>query len=108
MKTPPETLQNAPRTLKSAIRIPTATYGYIEFKFEGTAAETIAEHNKLLQMYNGGFGLEQKEWNAALDEYLTTNNLKNGTEIYAQMSIDQQQMFQELKKAIARLKTKNK
>lgn len=90
--------------MKTVIRIPTTQYGYLEFDFDGTPQDAIAEHNRILLMYNGGFGLEPKEFNEALDKYLT-----DGTgvlEQYLKMSKEQQAVFQEIKKAFKRLDAK--
>lgn len=92
--------------MKSIIRIPTTQYGYIETEFEGTVEETIAEHNRILLLYNGGFGLEPKEFNKALDRYL--NEGTGETEVYLKMSKEQQMVFQEIKKSIKRTEAKNK
>lgn len=87
------------------IRIPTVQYGYMEFPFSGTPEEVITEHNRILQLYNGGFGLEPKEWNKWLDKYLTDKT--GDADIYAQMSSQQQNVIQEIKRAIKRLEYKN-
>lgn len=100
--------QLATKKLKSTIRIPTAQYAYFEVEYEGTEDEIIETHNRLLKKYNGGFGLDEPLFQKCLDEYLTKNTLKNGTELYAQMSVDQQQLFQELKKAFKRITHKLK
>ena len=95
--------------MKAQLRIPTAeAYAYIEVSVEGTEEEVIKQYHRLTNAVRGGFGLDDKQFNACLDEYLTTNNIKNGTELYAEMSLSQQSVFQEVKKAMARLKNKNK
>ena len=53
-----------------------------------------------------GEGLEPKEWRMALDEYLNTNNLTDGTNLYERMSPNQQMVLQEIKKAFKRIKSK--
>lgn len=87
----------------TTIRIPTIEYGYIEFPFQGTPEEAIAEHNRIINLYNGGFGLEPKEFNKALDEILKTGKLTNGADLYPKMSKEQQNVLQELKKALKRI-----
>lgn len=95
--------------MKAQLRIPTAeSYAYIEVTVEGSEEEIVKQYHKLTNAVRGGFGLDDKKFNACLDEYLTTNTLKNGTELYAEMSLSQQAVFQEVKKAMARLKTKIK
>ncbi len=92
--------------MKTNIRIPTVQFGYLDFQFEGTPEEAITEHNRILALYNGGFGLEPKEWNKALDLYLEKG--EGETEVYMQMSAEQQRVMQEIKKAFARINYKNK
>jgi hypothetical protein len=91
--------------MKSIIRIPTTQYGYIETEFEGTAEQAIEEHNRILLLYNGGFGLETKEFNAALDRYLSDGT--GETEVYLKMSKEQRAVFQEIKKSLKRIEAKN-
>lgn len=56
--------------MKILLRIPTVQYGYMDVEFEGTPEEAIEEHNRIIRLYNGGFGLDKKEWNKLLDTYL--------------------------------------
>lgn len=91
--------------MKTKIRIPTVEFGYLEFVFQGTPEEAIEEHNRILKLYNGGFGLEPKEFNQALDRYLTDGT--GETDTYLRMSKEQQAVFQEIKKALKRIKYKN-
>lgn len=87
--------------MKILLRIPTVQYGYMDVEFEGTPEEAIQEHNRILALYNGGFGLETKEFNKALDTYLRDGT--GETEVYLQMSTDQQRVFQEIKKSFKRI-----
>lgn len=91
--------------MKIEIVVPTVQFGKLTYMFEGTVEEAIAEHNKTLLLYNGGFGLEPKEYNKALDRYLTDGT--GETETYLKMNKEQQQVFQEIKKSMARIKRKN-
>ncbi len=104
----PKTPQNAPTAMKATLRIPTTTYGFIECQFEGTEDEIIEQHNRLLKKYNGGFGLEPKVFDEIVEEYMSTRTVKNGTDLYDQMSVDQQQMLQILKRAFKRIDYQNK
>jgi hypothetical protein len=83
------------------LRIPTVQFGYIETQFEGTAEEAFEEHNRLINLHNGGFGLSRDEFNDCLDEYLSENT--GSTEMYLKMSKEQQTIIQEIKKALKRL-----
>jgi hypothetical protein len=92
--------------MKTEIRIPTLQYGYLNFEFEGTPEEAIAEHNRINILYNGGFGLSVEEFNAALDKYLTDGS--GETEVYMQMSKEQQTVFQCVKRSLKRIADKQK
>jgi hypothetical protein len=86
------------------LRIPTVQYGYIETIFEGTAEEAFEEHNRLLNLHNGGFGISTDEFNKALDRYLVDGT--GDVNQYSQMSKEQQTVFQEIKKSMKRIKNK--
>lgn len=87
--------------MKYTLRIPTVQYGYIETEFEGTAEEAFAEHDRLINIHNGGFGLPKEEFNEALDRYLSDQT--GDTDQYLRMSKEQQLVIQEIKKAFKRL-----
>lgn len=86
---------------KYTLRIPTVQFGYIETEFEGTAEEAFEEHDRLNKIHNGGFGISQAEFNKALDRYLVDGT--GETQIYTEMSKEQQFVFQEIKKSFKRL-----
>ena len=86
--------------MKYTLRIPTVQYGYIETVFEGTAEEAFEEHNRLINLQNGGFGLEVSEFNKALDRYLVEGS--GDVNQYTSMSKEQQMVFQEIKKSLKR------
>lgn len=100
---------------KITIHIPTADFAYIEQEFEAkedTTARDLAEHYNQIETAikgrNGAnTGLPQKEWNSVLEEYLTTNTVKDGVNIYQLMSPEQQGVIQEIKRAIKRIDAKN-
>ena len=87
--------------MKYTLRIPTVQFGYIETIFEGTAEDAFEEHNRLINLQNGGFGIPRTEFNEALDQYLTDGS--GNTETYLKMSKEQQSVIQEIKKSLARL-----
>lgn len=89
---------------KYILRIPTVQFGYIETEFTGTAEDAFEEHNRLLNLQNGGFGLEQDEFNKALDRYLTDGT--GDVNQYTQMSKEQQAIFQAIKRSFKRIKSK--
>ena len=98
-----------PRRLKAQIRIPTKEpYAYIEATVEGTPETILDTYNEFTSLIGqsgaSGGGLEPKEWNRCVDEYLSTGNLVNGTELYQQMSPSQQDFFLTIKRAFKRIK----
>lgn len=91
--------------MKYHLRVPTSEqYAYIEAEYEGSAEEAVEAYRELTVAVRTGFGLPQAEFNKALDEYLKTNELRNGADLYAQMDAAQQRVFQELKKAFKRMR----
>lgn len=88
------------------LRVPTSEqYAYIEQTFDGTQEEAVEEYKNLTSLVKGysGSGLETKQFNKCLDEYITTGTLIDGADLYATMSKSQQDVFQELKKAFKRI-----
>ena len=80
------------------IRVPLAQYSYLEFEFEGTPDEAIVEHNRILRLYEGGAGLEQKDFNATLDRYIFGDGNMVADD-YAAMSKLQQFVISEIRKS---------
>lgn len=91
--------------MKTQIRIPTVQYGYLEFPFEGTPEEAIAEHNRTLKLYSGGGGLSDKEFNIWLDKYLMSQ--EGDGEQYMKMNPAQMEVIQTLKRAFKRIAYKH-
>lgn len=93
--------------MKTIFRIPTTDYAYIEVQEdkEMTPQAVIERFRELQRAYSGGFGIEVKEWQKALDGYLQGKPLMPDT--YAEMNADQQRQIQEIKKAFARMKSKS-
>ena len=88
------------------LRIPsTVQYAYIETEFKGSAEEAIAEHDRLNKLMLGGFGLEPKEWNKALDTYLQDGSMN--PDVHEQMSKEQKWLIHEIDKSISRQNYKN-
>ena len=99
--------------MKITYHVPTEQFGFVEVEMDG--ADNIP-YNDVKSLYGlpvasseaVGSGLEVKVFNASLDEYLTSNTLKDGANLYQQMSPDQQRVFQEMKKSMKRIEAKNK
>ena len=86
---------------KYILRIPsTVQYAYVEAEFDGSAEDAIAEHDRLNKLMLGGFGLEPKEWNKALDSYLRDGSMD--ANIHEQMSKEQKWLIHEIDKSISR------
>lgn len=87
------------------LRIPTQDqYAYLEVEFEGTTEEAFIEYKRVTAMVQGGVGLTDKEFNAVLDEYLTTKTISNGADLYEKMNVSQQSTIQTIKRSHARTK----
>lgn len=94
--------------MKSILRVPTKEpYAYIEVEIEApTVDDAIEQHREITRKVQGGFGLDQKEWNKALDRYMNEETMDADT--HAQMDERQQWMIHELDKAGSRINHKNK
>ena len=94
-------IQNMP---KITHHIPTEQFGYTEVELPETSDMTYNEAKWLYGASGASSeGLAPKEMNRCVDEYLSTGNLVNGTELYQQMSSSQQDFFQTIKRAFKRL-----
>lgn len=82
--------------------IPTEQFGFTEVEIAEGSEMTYSEAKSL---YGANLpsqeGLETKEFNEALDRYLTDGT--GETDVYLRMNESQQRMFQEIKKSFARL-----
>lgn len=84
------------------LRVPTSEpYAYIEADFEGDAEGAVEEYKRLTALVKneGGAGVPITQFNALLDEYLSTGTIKNGGDVWENMSKEQQVVFQEIKKS---------
>lgn len=98
--------------MKITLHIPVEQYGFVAVEMEGEEisegnAEAVADLYRYYQdafKEKNGAGIPSKEYNTALDEYLTSNT--GNTETYLAMSPEQQRVFQEIKKSLKRIKAK--
>jgi hypothetical protein len=89
--------------MKYHIRVPAEQFAYLEAEFEGTADEAVAEYRHLTSLVAGAKGLESKDFNAILDEYLTTGKISGDPALVAeQMSVEQVAIIQSIKRSRAR------
>ena len=83
-------------------------YSNIEFEFEGTAEQAIEEYYRLFNLFRGKKGVETKEFNDLIDEYLTTKEISNGADRYVALGTEklfsQQDVVQIIKRSHARTK----
>jgi hypothetical protein len=88
--------------------IPTESYGFTEVEMYETDFLSYEEAKSLYGPPGAsqGQGLDPKEMNRCVEEYLSTGGLVNGTELYQQMSPSQQDWFQVTKRALKRLEAK--
>ncbi len=89
--------------MKATFRIPTKEYAYIELN-DVEVTDMNEAHNKYQELERtiaGQVGLSLKEWNEALDKYLSTSSLTS--EEYALMSAEQKHIIQEIKKCVKRI-----
>lgn len=95
--------------MKATFRIPAKEqYGFIELiEVEvASAEEALTAYEDIVSLYKGsGEGLEHKEWCGALDRYLKDGTMDSDT--YLKMSLSQQKIIQEIKKAVKRINYKN-
>ena len=100
--------------MKTLYHIPTEQYGFIEVEadvydtrsYEDVKALYIKSITPPNSPNSPEMGIPTKEFNQALDEFLTTNTLKDGANLYEQMSLPQRSVFQEIKKSLARISSK--
>lgn len=94
--------------MKALYHIPTEQYGFVECEVEVASVEDAIESYNALKTLKtaSGEGLDDKTWRSAIDEYLLTNELKDGTNLYERMNSEQQRTMQEIKKALKRIKNK--
>jgi hypothetical protein len=99
--------------MKTTYHIPTEQYGFIEVevdKIEETTQEALKTavegYKRISEAYNGGFGLEPKEFNRVYDSFLTNGEIVGDPGIIEQMDLGQQRSINDLKKAVKRVEAK--
>ena len=85
------------------IRIPIEQYSFIELDFEGSAEDTLNEYRRLTKMATGGVGMDTKDFNKILDEYLTTKSISGDPGLMESMNIEQQGIIQAIKRSLKRI-----
>lgn len=96
--------------MKITYRIPTEQYAYVEITEDNSLLMSPELIRQDYEQYADAFkikpinSLPTKDFNAALDRYLTEET--GETEVYVSMSPDQQRVFQEIKKSLNRIKSR--
>jgi len=90
--------------IKVTYRIPTKEpFAFIEMTQETNETDPSDIKSTYEALTNefkeGGAGIPTVQFNALLDEYLTTRGIKNGGDTWENMSKEQQAVFQEIKKS---------
>jgi len=95
--------------MKAKLHFPTEQYGFVEIEAEVASVEEGLDLYKASTSPNlpSGGGLEQKEWNDTLTEYLNTTELRGGATTYEALSDQQRWTIQELKQAFKRVRAKD-
>ena len=86
---------------KAELTIPTEQYGNIRPTVEGTPEEIVQAYRDFSALTKPREGLSSKEFNQALDRYLSEGT--GDAEVYIAMSQEQQGVIQEIKKAFKRI-----
>jgi len=91
-------------TYKAKIRIPKEQYAFIEVEVKGSVNEIKALYAEFMKE---DIGLEPKEWNANLDNYLVNGQVIS-SDAHERMSVQQIKMIHELDKSNSRINNNNK
>jgi hypothetical protein len=83
---------------KATIRIPTEQYAYVEFHVEDTPEDVAHLNHRLMQLFTGGIGLQEPEFQRVLDRYLWGDGSMLSEE-YEGMSKEQQNIIQNIKRS---------
>jgi len=88
--------------MKATIRIPTEQYAFVEIEDEFETREDVRDaYDEIHAEYKGGSGLDAKEYNDAVDRYLSEGT--GDAEQYLKMSKFQQDVIQVIKRSVKRI-----
>lgn len=95
--------------MKILLHVPTEQYGFVSAEFDvpdgTTDADEIKHQYELIsKAFKTEVGIPEKEFNAMLDEYLSTKTIVNGQDRYEKLSPAQRDILQAIKRTYARLK----
>lgn len=90
--------------MKYTGQIKTGEYEFLNFEMEGDAHEAVAAYRELRNAYDGGPGLNHKDWCRFVDVYVSTGKPpEDGMSLWQDMGHEQRVVVNELKKAFKRL-----
>lgn len=89
--------------MKVKLHIAIDSYEFAEVEVDEEEADTV--YSRIKERFADKEGLVTKEWNKALETYLSTNELESDT--YERMSAKQKGLIQEIKRAVKRINYKN-
>lgn len=94
-------------THNATLRIPTDAYAYIEIQINGTKEEIVQAYHDFKNYYDSSIseGLSKKEFDSALDRYLSEGTLHS--EEYAKMNNGQKALIQAIKRSTKRIARRN-
>lgn len=89
--------------MKFTLRLPLEQYAFAEMNIEAEDVAAAAQaYADLQSAFKVGDGIPQKDFNALLDEYLSTGTTTDGAGVWEDMSDFQRGVFQEIKKSLKR------
>ncbi len=92
-------------SFKASVRVPTGVdFAYLEIQVEGTPSAIIEAYDTFTRLVKVGAGLENKEWNEALDRYMDGKGM--APDIHEKMNKAQQWLIHEIDKSKGRLAPK--
>ena len=90
--------------MKIELHIPVEQYGFVSIVTEDTdPSETRDLYARYAEAFKDGMGVADKDFNALLDQYLTTKTVVNGQEVYERMNGAQKAIIQALKRSYKRI-----
>ena len=84
------------------IRVPAEQFAYLETDFEGSPEEAVQLYRQITYLVTQAKGIDPKEFNAVLDEYLVNDSISGDPGITEAMSVEQLAIIQAIKRSRAR------
>lgn len=92
--------------MRHTIHTPTEQFGYVETEFDQTtlAGDAYSLHTTLVEIAKPSTGMDSKDFNQILDEYLANGNIVGDPGVFQRMSVEQVAIIQAIKRSRARTK----